>query len=87
MGSLADPRAMNTSYQALIRVAALLVAGALLAGCATPQESRDMGDNNDGLFEGDQPEESAGTSGNNTAGDAIVGPQVPATDEPAAASG
>lgn len=72
---------MNAFQKAILRVGAVLLLGAALAGCATPDESRDMGDNTDGLSPGDQPEESAGTSGNNTQGDAIEPPAMPTTDE------
>lgn len=72
---------MNVSAKTITSMAALLLAGALLAGCATPRESRDMGDNNDGLFQGDQPDESTGAAGNNTQGDAITGPGLPGQDE------
>lgn len=79
MGSLADELPMNVRYQSMLRGAALLLVGIFVAGCAVPEESRDMGDNNDGLFQGDQPEDSTGFAGNNTAGDAIVGPTLPPT--------
>lgn len=41
--------------------AAVLVAGAAFAGCAAPEDRRDMGDNSDGLFPGDQPEAGGGS--------------------------